>query len=382
MMSALLQSSRRALAVAAQRGSQVRTEMTRAVVLEEKNVLRLRDIDVDEPFTADDVRIDIHSVGICGSDVHYYELKQPMILGHEASGLVTQVGENVTHLKVGDRVCMEPGVPLPNSPSVLRGQYNLCRGLRFWATPPPAYATNLTNDPSWGAGHGCLRASVVHPGAFTFKLPDNVSLDWGAMVEPLAVGVHSCTKAHIRPGDVAVVSGAGPIGMLTTMAALASGASHVYVIDLNPRKCQVAESLVPGCVTGVHIGAVDPVQAILEATNGRGADVIFECAGNHKSAQLTTKYAANGARIMLIGCPPTNPVLDVGDMQVKELSVQGVFRYANVYPQAIALLGSGKIPLDSIITDHFNFDDSVKAFDYMVKPDDHTIKSVIHVKSE
>ena len=197
-----------------------RLATTQAVVLEEVGKLSLRDIDVSEPFTADDVRIDIKSVGICGSDVHYYKhgvigpfvVNQPMILGHEASGVVAEVGANVTHLEVGDRVCMEPGVPDPTSAESRLGMYNLCRKLRFWATPP--YARNLLDDPAWAAGHGCLRPSVVHPANYTFKLPDNVSLDEGAMVEPLAVGMHASTMAEIRPGDVCAVVGAGPAQLI------------------------------------------------------------------------------------------------------------------------------------------------------------------------
>ena len=196
-----------------------------ALVLEKTRQLSLRNIDIEEPLGPFDVRIAIHTVGICGSDLHYYThgrigpfvVEAPMVLGHEASGTVIEVGNQVTHLKAGDRVCMEPGIPDPNSKATRLGMYNLDPAVRFWATPPV---------------HGVLRPTVVHPANFTFKVPDTVSLAEAAMVEPLAVGMHGAMKARIKPGDLAVVMGAGPIGMVTALAALAAGCSQVVISDI------------------------------------------------------------------------------------------------------------------------------------------------------
>src|SRR5882724_11256124 len=154
-----------------------------ALVLEKTKVLGLREFPLEESLGAHDVRVRILTVGVCGSDVHYYQhgaigpfvVRAPMILGHEAAGVVEEVGGAVTSLKVGDRVCMEPGIPDPNSRATRLGLYNLDPAVRFWATPPV---------------HGCLRPSVVHPAAFTFKVPDNVTFAEAALVEPLAVGLH------------------------------------------------------------------------------------------------------------------------------------------------------------------------------------------------
>lgn len=374
-----------------QLGASRRSAMTQALVLEEKHKLGIRDIDINEPFTADDVRIDIHKVGICGSDVHYYQhgsigpfvLNQPMVLGHEGSGVVTEVGKNVKNLKVGDRVCMEPGVPGPNSRATQIGLYNLDPQLRFWATPPPPYATDLHDDPAWCAGHGCLRPSVVHPASFTFKLPDNVSLEEGAMVEPLAVGMQAATKAQIKPGDNAIVIGAGPIGNLTALAALAGGCAKVWIADVVGAKLAVAESLVDGGkIVGVDVTKQDLASTVMDATDGWGADLVFECSGNARAASGAVNMLRPGGGMVLVGCGPEPLPLDIATLQVKELRVTGIFRYANVYPQAINLMGTGSIDVKPIITDHFSFVDSVKGFDYMCNPGDTTVKSVITLKEE
>ena len=165
----------------------------KALVLERKDELNLRDIAIEEPLGPHDVRIALRRVGVCGSDVHYYAhggigpfvVKEPMVLGHEASGEVVETGSAVASLSVGDRVCMEPGIPDPCSRASRMGMYNLDPAVRFWATPPV---------------HGVLRPIVVHPAEFTFRLPDEVSYAAGAMVEPLAVGVHAATKAKVFPG--------------------------------------------------------------------------------------------------------------------------------------------------------------------------------------
>src|SRR5512136_2705068 len=228
-----------------------------ALVLESARHLNLREIEIVEPLGPHDVRIRIHTVGVCGSDVHYFQhgsigpfvVRAPMVLGHEAAGVVEAAGAAVTTLRVGDRVCMEPGVPDPNSRATRLGCYNLDPAVRFWATPPV---------------HGCLRPTVVHPEAFTFKLPDNVSFGEGAMVEPLAVGLHAANKARLRPGDVAVVLGAGTIGTLTALAALAGGSSRVIISDVQAPKLAIAAALGP--ITPVNVRTENLAEVVRRAT--------------------------------------------------------------------------------------------------------------------
>src|SRR5471032_3576007 len=204
-----------------------------ALVLEEARRISLRPFTLPQVVGARDVRIRINTVGICGSDIHYYQhgrigpfvVNEPMVLGHEAAGTVIQIGDEVKHLKVGDRVCMEPGVPDMESRASREGMYNLDPSVRFWATPPV---------------HGCMTPFVVHPAAFTFKLPDNVSFAEGAMVEPFAIGMQAATRARIVPGDVASVIGAGPIGIMVALAALAGGCSKVLLSDVHQPKLEIA----------------------------------------------------------------------------------------------------------------------------------------------
>ena len=328
-----------------------------ALVLEEKKKLSLRDFKIAEPLGPRDVRIKIHTVGICGSDVHYYQhgsigpfiVREPMILGHEAAGTVTEIGKDVKLLKVGDRVCMEPGIPDPNSKASRLGIYNLDPAVRFWATPPV---------------HGCLRPSVVHPADFTFKLPDNVGFAEGAMVEPLAVGMHAATKAQVKPGDVAVVIGAGPIGMVTTLAALAAGCSRVYLADVQQPKLDLAGTLVPGAIVPVNVKNQKLTDVLRAATDGWGADIVFEASGDARAAAGVFEPLCPGGRVVFIGMPGEPVPIDIVAAQVKEARIETIFRYAHVYPRALALMGSGKINVKPLITNRFPFNDSIKAFDF------------------
>jgi D-xylulose reductase len=326
-----------------------------ALVLEKEGVLSIRDIEIDEVLGPYDVRIAIHTVGVCGSDVHYYThgeigpfvVREPMVLGHEASGVIIEVGSEVRHLKKGDRVCMEPGIPDPNSIETQLGMYNLDPKVRFWATPPV---------------HGVLRPTVVHPAAFTFKLPDTISFAEGAMVEPLAVGIHAANKAQIKPGDVAVVSGAGPIGMVTALAALAGGCSHVIMSDVIDEKLELAASL--GSITPVNVKRENLSDVVRKATDGVGADLLLEASGNPKALEGMFDPVRPGGRVVLIGMPGKPVPLSVEAAMVKEISIATIFRYAHVYPRALKLIASGKINVRPLITDVYPFAKSKEAFDY------------------
>ena len=339
-----------------------------SLVLEQKRHLALREIDVPADLGPEDVRIAIRCVGICGSDVHYYQhgaigpfvVKSPMVLGHEASGVVTEVGAAVTKLQVGDRVCMEPGIPTPSSPATRQGLYNLDPAVRFWATPPV---------------HGCLTGSVVHPADFTFKIPDNVSFAEAAMVEPLAVGMHAATKAAIRPGDVAVVIGAGAIGLVTALSALAAGCARVIVSDIQPAKLALAATLGP--ITPVDIARQNLGSVVGEATAGWGANVVFEASGSSRALEGIFDLLCPAGRAVLIGMPAEPVRFDVVAAQIKEATVSSIFRYAHVFDRALALMSAGTIDVKPMITDTFAFSESIAAFDYACAMRPESVKAQI-----
>jgi D-xylulose reductase len=343
----------------------------KALVLEEKNKLSIRDIVLDEPLTAGDVRIRVTHVGICGSDVHYYlhgriggfVVERPMVLGHEASGVVEEVGSGVADLRVGDRVCMEPGIPAPGSPSVLDGRYNLDPAVRFWATPPI---------------HGCMRETVVHPAAFTFKLPDNVSLEEGALVEPTAIGVYSADTAGVRPGDVALVFGAGTIGVVTALAALAAGCSRVVLTDVKEKKLELVRRTFSPNIVCVNT-AREPLEGRLADIAPDGADIVFEASGSPAVIGGFVRHLRPGGRAVMIGMPAAPAPFDVVAAQAKEIRVMHIFRYRNMYPRTVKLIAAGTLPVKPLITRCYDFPRAVEAFAYAASMPEDAIKVMVRL---
>lgn len=341
-----------------------------ALVLEQTRQLALRDIDIPEILGPRDVRVQTHTVGICGSDVHYYQhgrigpfvVHAPMVLGHEASGTVVEAGADVAHLAVGDRVCLEPGIPDPHHKATRLGKYNLDPAVRFWATPPV---------------HGVLRPTFVHPADFAFRLPANISFGEGAMVEPLAVGMHAANKARIQPGDIAIVLGAGPIGMVTALAALAGGCSRVLLTDVQQPKLDLAATLGP--IVPVNVAEQSLAEAANTLTDGWGADIVFECSGNAIAAANVFESLCPGGTVVYVGMPGAPISYDVVAAQIKEARVEHVFRYAHVYGRALALMESGKIDVKPLITNTFGFEDSVRAFDFACAPPPSSVKAQIQL---
>ena len=342
----------------------------KALVLEKKGQLNLRDFPVSLDVGPNDVRIATHTVGVCGSDVHYFThgkigpfvVNDPMILGHEASGTVLEVGEAVTHLKRGDRVCMEPGIPDPNSRASKLGIYNVDPAVRFWATPPI---------------HGCLTPEVVHPAAYTYKLPDTVSFAEGAVIEPFAIGMQSALRARIQPGDVAAVTGAGTIGIMVALAALAGGCAKVIVADLAQPKLDIV-----GAYAGVEVVNITKrslTEVVAEKTDNWGADVVFECSGAPQAILDLPQLVRPGGAVVLIGMPVEPVPFDIVGMQARETRIETVFRYANIYDRAINLIASGKVDLNPLISATFSFEDSIAAFERAVEQRPEDVKLQIKV---
>jgi D-xylulose reductase len=340
-----------------------------SLVLEEKGVLNLRDFDPKETLGPRDVRIKMRTVGICGSDVHYYThgyigdfvLTSPMILGHEGAGEVIEIGSEVTTLEVGDLVCIEPGVPNLHSRELIEGRYNLDPNITFWATPPD---------------HGCLRPEVIHPENFTYKLPAGVSLAEGAMVEPLSVGMHAATRANITPGDVALVLGAGPVGTVTALSALAGGCSKVIITDIQQPKLDIAGSY--DAVIPVNTAQEDLEAVVMRETRGRGVDLVFECTGAAPVAATVYDHVRPGGTVVHIGIPLEDTPINLAQAIVKEVKTEHTFRYAHVYPRVLDFMASGKLDINRLITHHFTFEDSIDAFEFATNMPPDCVK--IHIE--
>jgi len=328
-----------------------------AAVLHTINDIRLDQCPVPEP-EPDQVLLRMDSVGICGSDVHYWThgaigdfiVKAPMVLGHEAAGIVHKLGANVKTLKIGDRVAIEPGVPCRRCTYCKEGGYNLCPDMQFCATPPV---------------HGNLARYYVHAADFCYKLPDHMTLEEGALMEPLAVGVHACTRAGVGLGKKVLICGAGPIGLVNLITAKAMGATEVVITDITQNRLDVAKSLGADHVYKVEMGAKaeDMAEDIRKLLGGDGSHVTIECSGVESSIRFGIFSTRSGGCLVLVGLGKPEVTLPIVNAAVREVDIRGIFRYANCYPKAIDMVASGKVNVKPLITHRFQFEDTVKAFE-------------------
>jgi len=324
-------------------------------ILYKTDDLRMEDLPVPEPGPGQ-VQLEMQEVGICGSDVHYWThgrigdfiVNAPMILGHEASGVVSKVGEGVTTLKKGDRVAVEPGVPCRMCNYCKTGRYNLCLDMKFCATPP--YDGNLCRF-------------YVHDADFCYKLPDHVSFEEGALLEPLSVGVHATNRAGVGLGSTVLICGAGPIGLVNILTAKAKGASKVCITDIDEGRLKKAKEIGADFTVKVTSrNAIETAQKI-EDTMGEKPDITIECSGAPPSIQTAVYATKSGGVVVLVGLGQENVEIPVVNAGVREVDIRGIFRYVNCYPTALAMVASGKVNVKPLITHKFTLEESIKAFE-------------------
>ena len=318
-----------------------------------------------------EVLVKLEYVGICGSDLHYYEtgaigayvVEPPFVLGHEPGGVVVEVGKDVKHLKVGDKVALEPGKTCGQCEFCKTGRYNLCPDVIFFATPPV---------------DGVFQEYVAHEAGLCFKLPENVSTMEGALIEPLAVGFHAANLGDAHIGQTAVVFGAGCIGLVSMMALKAKGVSRVYVVDIMPKRLEKALELgADGVINGAER---DAVEAVLELTGGAGCDLVVETAGTQITTRQAIHMAKKGSTIVLVGYSKSGEMtLPMSLSLDKELTFKTVFRYRHVYPMAIDAVAAGKINLKGIVTDVFDLNDIQNAMDRSVADKANIVKAVVKI---
>jgi L-iditol 2-dehydrogenase len=289
-----------------------------------------------------EVLVEIALVGVCGSDVHYYEhgrvgtrvVRSPHVLGHEASGRVVALGEGATTHAVGDRVALEPGVPCGRCRECRTGRYNLCRDVAFLGAPPT---------------DGAFTRFVALHEDFAFALPAGVSDAAGALIEPLAVGVWACRRAAVTAGDRVLVTGGGPIGLLAAQVARASGATEVTVTDVNDRRLELA--LRVGATRAVRAGSPLPE-----------ADALLECSGHPDALAAGLGALRPDGRAVVVGMGHgEESTVPIALLQARELWLTGTFRYANAYPVAIALAASGRVDPEAIVTRRFALEEAEAA---------------------
>lgn len=326
--------------------------------------------DIPKP-KADEVLVRVEYVGVCGSDLHYYEnggsgpniVKPPFVLGHEAGGTVVEVGSTVTHLKIGDRVALEPGKTCGHCEFCKSGRYNLCPDVVFFATPPV---------------DGVLQEYVAHEADLCFKIPDHMDTMEAALIEPLSVGFHAARQGNAQIGMTAVVMGAGCIGLVSMMALKVMGVTKIIVVDVMQKRLDKALEL--GATDVVNGREKNTVEEIMRLTDGRGSDLVIETAGTEITTRQAVQFSKKGSTIVLVGYSASGEItLPMTLALDKELTFKTVFRYRHIYPLAIEAVASGRINLKGIVTDIFPLDDIQKAMDQSVKNKAEIVKSVIKV---
>jgi L-iditol 2-dehydrogenase len=317
--------------------------------------LRIEDRPVPQP-APHEVLVGVRAIGICGSDVHYYEhgrigpyvVDHPMVVGHESAGTIVAVGSAIDPARIGQMVALEPGVPCRQCEQCLAGRYNLCPDVVFFATPPVDGSI---------ANYVAIDARFAHPA------PAGISFEEAAMAEPISVGVWAARKAHISAGDRVLVTGAGPIGLYAAQVARAFGAVSVTVTDISDFRLDTARKL------GFDAERAD---APLDST----FDVLLECSGAAPALSSGMKRLTPAARIVLVGMGADTVSIDVPLIQGKELTISGIFRYANTYPTALALIAAGTVDAAAVITHRFGLEQTEDALT-LAHRDPKSLKAVV-----
>lgn len=342
----------------------------RAAYMTELNKMEIREIPVPE-IKEKEVLVKLEYVGICGSDVHYFHdgrcgdfvVEGEFMLGHECAGTIVGIGPEVKNLEIGDKVALEPGITCGQCEFCKTGRYNLCPDVQFLATPPV---------------QGCYENYIAFPENMCFKLPENISTKEGALVEPLAVGLHAAAQGQIGLGDQVIILGAGCIGLVTLLACKASGATDITVVDVIPKRLEYAKKL--GATRVLNGKEVDVVAEIEKLTKGAGIEKVFETAGSPVTIAQTPYLVKNGGTIILVGIAAQPEInFNFGKIMAKEARIESVFRYRNIYPKAIAAIADGIIDVSGIVTHEFDFDNIQEAFECAINDKDNVVKAVIKI---
>jgi L-iditol 2-dehydrogenase len=331
----------------------------RAAVLKEPGRIEMEERPIPTPGPGD-VLIRVSSVGVCGSDTHYYRhgrvgsfvVDAPLVLGHEAAGTIVDVGAGVDRKRIGQRVSIEPQRPDPDSEETRRGHYNLCPHMRFYGTPPV---------------DGAFCDYVTIGAGYAHRVPDSVSDDAAALCEPLSVGIAAVRKAALDGGSRVLITGAGPIGIVLAQLARAYGATDIVVSDPDEARREQAR----------QFGATAVADPIAEPIGEFGVDAFIDASGAPAAVVDGIRAVRPAGTVVLVGSGAESMELPTQVIQNRELVLTGVFRYANTWPTAIALVESGRVNLDAMVTAHFPLEKAAGALDSDRTPG--SVKSVVTV---
>ncbi|MCJ0892241.1 NAD(P)-dependent alcohol dehydrogenase [Rhodococcus sp. ARC_M5] len=300
--------------------------------------IRLAERPVPTP-AHDEVLVQVTAVGVCGSDAHYYRegrigdyvVDGPLVLGHEAAGVIVAVGTEVSDTRIGQRVSIEPQRPDPTSAQSRAGRYNLCPAMEFFATPPI---------------DGALAEYVLIQSTFAHDVPDDISDEAAALFEPLSVGIASAQKARISAGSSVLIAGAGPVGLVTAQVARAFGATEVIVTDIDASRRGNAEKF----------GATRVIDPAAEDVRAVTVDAFIDASGAARAVIDGIHAVRPAGTVVLVGMGGSDYPLPISVIQNRELLLTGVFRYANTWPIARELVASGMVDLDAMVTARFGLD--------------------------
>ena len=331
----------------------------------------LRYEDAPEPSPGPgQIKVKISLAGICGTDLKEYTdgpvmidpTKVPLILGHEFVGRVAALGEGVANFKVGERIAAVGYWYCGECYYCKRAMYNICANAGF---------TGLTSD-------GCMAEYMVIPSYAAYKLPDSVSDEFGALVEPLSVALHAVRQGNVRPGDNVAIMGAGTIGLSVLLAARAAGATNIYVVDKVKGRGELA--LAMGATAFINPEGEDPEKRVKDLTDGLGVDISFECVGVQATAQLAQKLARNGGTIVIVGVFASPPLVDLFDLMFHQKTIMGSPIYVHEAETVIALLANKRIDPGRLITSIVHLKDAVeKGFKQLIKDQEHEVKILLQV---
>jgi len=318
-----------------------------------------------------DVLLKIEKVGVCGSDVHYFEtgrigsqvVKFPFIVGHECVATVARLGRKVTRVKVGDQVVVEPAVSCHACDQCHRGRENTCLKLRFLGTP--------------GQGDGCLSQFIVMPEECCFPTNGKITLEQGALCEPLAIAVYAVKRSHLPAGADVAVLGAGPIGLSCMTVVRAQGARNCYMTEKIAERVKMARD--NGAAWVGNPLQEDVVKAMLKQ-QPLGVDIAYECAGQQEAIDQGVDLLRAGGTLMLIGIPRDDRIsLSIDKIRRKEVTIVNVRRQNGCTQAAMDLIASGRVNVDFMLTHRFRLDEVQDAFEMVAGYRDGAVKAMIEM---